>query len=250
MEYNPFSLKGKTILVTGASSGIGRAIAIECSKMGANVVITGRNAERLQETYQCLKQSGSHLMFVADLTQDSDIDNLVANVPSLDGVVNNAGITIHRPMSFIKEEELQQVFGTNTFSPVLLMKMLLKKKKINKGASVVFTSSVSAFKSDLGNAIYGASKAALQSYMRYFAKEQAPKGIRANTIHPGMVWTPLITEGDRSQEALEADMQRYPLGRYGKPEEIAYAAIYLLSDASAWITGHSLIIDGGISTLI
>lgn len=247
--YNPFSLKGKTILVTGASSGIGRATAIECSKLGAIVIITGRNSERLQQTYDSLYGFG-HLQIIADLNNLEDLTSLVNQVPILDGVVNNAGIAKTQPISFIKEEDLQKIFATNTFTPILLVKQLLRKKKINKNASLVFTSSVSAIKSDLGNSVYGASKAALQSYVRYCARELAPKSIRANSIHPGMVTTPLITGGAHSDDDLQTDAQKYPLGRYGRPEEIAWSIIYLLSDASAWITGHSLIIDGGISTLI
>lgn len=247
--YNPFSLKGKTILVTGASSGIGRATAIECSKLGAIVIITGRNSERLQQTYDSLYGLG-HLQIIADLNNLEDLTSLVNQVPILDGVVNNAGIAKTQPISFIKEEDLQKIFATNTFTPILLVKQLLRKKKINKNASLVFTSSVSAIKSDLGNSVYGASKAALQSYVRYCARELAPKSIRANSIHPGMVTTPLITGGAHSDDDLQTDAQKYPLGRYGRPEEIAWSVIYLLSDASAWITGHSLIIDGGISTLI
>ena len=247
--YNPFSLKGKTILVTGASSGIGRATAIECSKLGAIVIITGRNSERLQQTYDSLYGLG-HLQIIADLNNLEDLTSLVNQVPILDGVVNNAGIAKTQPISFIKEEDLQKIFSTNTFTPILLVKQLLRKKKINKNASLVFTSSVSAIKSDLGNSVYGASKAALQSYVRYCARELAPKSIRANSIHPGMVTTPLITGGAHSDDDLQTDAQKYPLGRYGSPEEIAWSIIYLLSDASAWITGHSLIIDGGISTLI
>ncbi|MBQ4507699.1 MAG: SDR family oxidoreductase [Paludibacteraceae bacterium] len=247
--YNPFSLKGKTILVTGASSGIGRATAIECSKLGAIVIITGRNSERLQQTYDSLYGLG-HLQIIADLNNLEDLTSLVNQVPILDGVVNNAGIAKTQPISFIKEEDLQKIFATNTFTPILLVKQLLRKKKINKNASLVFTSSVSAIKSDLGNSVYGASKAALQSYVRYCARELAPKSIRANSIHPGMVNTPLITGGAHSDDDLQTDAQKYPLGRYGRPEEIAWSIIYLLSDASAWITGHSLIIDGGISTLI
>ncbi len=247
--YNPFSLKGKTILVTGASSGIGRATAIECSKLGAIVIITGRNSERLQQTYDSLYGLG-HLQIIADLNNLEDLTSLVNQVPILDGVVNNAGIAKTQPISFIKEEDLQKIFATNTFTPILLVKQLLRKKKINKNASLVFTSSVSAIKSDLGNSVYGASKAALQSYVRYCARELASKSIRANSIHPGMVTTPLITGGAHSDDDLQTDAQKYPLGRYGRPEEIAWSVIYLLSDASAWITGHSLIIDGGISTLI
>ena len=203
----------------------------------------------MQQTYDSLYGLG-HLQIIADLNNLEDLTSLVNQVPILDGVVNNAGIAKTQPISFIKEEDLQKIFATNTFTPILLVKQLLRKKKINKNASLVFTSSVSAIKSDLGNSVYGASKAALQSYVRYCARELAPKSIRANSIHPGMVTTPLITGGAHSDDDLQTDAQKYPLGRYGSPEEIAWSIIYLLSDASAWITGHSLIIDGGISTLI
>lgn len=244
--YNPFSLVGKTILITGASSGIGRATAIECSKLGAACVITGRNEERLNETLSQMVGEG-HISIVADISTQEGIDLLVDKTPSLDGLVNNAGIGKKKPIKFYKQEDLDSVFQTNTFAPMLVVKGALKKKKINDGGSIVFTSSVAAFNSNLGNGIYGASKAAIMSYMHYCAKELASKKIRVNSIHPGMVDTPLIHGGSLSEYDLQKDMEQYPLGRYGKPEEIAKMIIYLLSDASAWVTGTSMIIDGGMS---
>lgn len=244
--YNPFSLVGKTILITGASSGIGRATAIECSKLGATCVITGRNEERLNETLSQMVGE-RHTLIVADITTQEGIDLLVEKTPSLDGLVNNAGITKEKPIKFYKQEDLDSIFQTNAFAPMLIVKSLLKKKKINEGGSIVFVSSVAAFFSTLGNGIYGSSKAALMAYMHYAARELGVKNIRANSIHPGMVETPLIRGGAISEADLEKDMARYPLGRYGKPEEIAHAIIYLLSDGAAWVTGTSLTIDGGIS---
>ena len=244
MSYNPFSLEGKTILITGASSGIGRATAIECSKLGAHVVITGRNSERLQQTFDQLEGDG-HMQLIAELTDAVQLEEMVQQLPMLDGVVNNAGIGATRPISFIKEDDLQRIFTTNTFAPMLLIKQLIRRKKLNNSASLVFTSSVAAINSTIGNAVYGSSKAALQAYTRYVARELSSKGIRANYFHPAMVETPLMQKGTFSDEELKKDMAHYPLGRYGKPEEIAWAIIYLLSDASAWITGHSLVIDGG-----
>ena len=244
--YNPYSLVGKTILITGASSGIGRATAIECSKLGATCVLTGRNKERLQETMSQLVGDG-HQYIIADLSTQEGIDILAEQAPILDGVVNNAGTGRKKPMAFIKGEDLNYVFQTNTFAPILIIKALLKKKKIARGASLVFTSSIAAFSSDLGNSIYGASKSALMAYMHYCARELAEKQIRANTVHPGMVETKLIHGGAVSEEELQADMQRYPLKRYGQPEEVAHMMIYLLSDASAWVTGQSFVIDGGIT---
>lgn len=244
--YNPFSLVGKTILITGASSGIGRTTAIECSKLGATCVITGRNEERLQETMNQLVGDG-HQYIIADISSQEGIDELVAQTPCLDGLINNAGISKSRPISFYKQAELESIFQTNAFAPMLIVKTILKKKKLNRGASIVFTSSTAAFMSSFGNGIYGASKAALMSYMHYCARELADKEIRANAVHPAMIDTPLIHDASFSEEDMHKDMQRYPLKRYGKPEEVAHMMIYLLSDASAWVTGQSYIIDGGIS---
>lgn len=246
MSYNPFSLEGKTVLVTGASSGIGQATAIECSKMGAKVVITGRNVERLQETFSQLEGEG-HLQIAADISKEEDIDRLVAECPALDGLVNNAGRGLSKPVNFIKSEDLQEVFQTNLFGVVLLTKMLLKKKKISKGASIVFTSSISSYMTAPGLSIYASSKAAVSAYMRTCAIELGVKGIRCNAILPGMVETKLINSGTYTDEDKLADLSYYPLGRYGRPEDIARAMIYLLSDASAWVTGAEFIIDGGRS---
>jgi len=245
---NPFSLQGKRILITGASSGIGQQTAIECSKLGAKCVITGRNEGRLNETLALL-DGCEHIAIVADLNSQDEIDKLVQESPELDGLVNNAGISINKPVAFYKQDDLNNVFQTNTFAPMMLTKALLKKKKLMKGCSIVFTSSVAAFQSDISNGIYGASKSALMAYMHYVARELAPKGIRANAVHPGMIETKLIHGGAISEDELQSDMQKYPLGRYGRPEEIAYAIAFLLSDASAWTTGTSMIIDGGLSLI-
>lgn len=245
-NYNPYSLEGKTILITGASSGIGRATAIECSKLGAKCVITGRNQERLQETFNQLEGEG-HLQIIADLSTQEGIDSLAENTPILNGLVNNAGINIMKPIAFARQEDLECIYRTNTFAPILLIKALLKKKKISTSASLVFTASVAAFSSTLGNSIYGSSKAALEAYMHYCARELSVRLIRANAVLPAMVETNLIKDSAVSEDQHLADMQRYPLKRYGHPEDIAYGIIYLLSDASSWVTGHSLIIDGGIT---
>jgi len=246
MSYNPYSLNGKTILITGASSGIGRATAVECSKLGARVVITGRNAERLQETYDMLG-GGGHLQIVADLVNEEDIEKLAEETPCVDGLVNNAGITKEAPIAYYKKSNLESIFRTNVYAPMLLTKSLIRKKKLNINASIVFVSSIASYFSTLGNGMYGASKAAIARYMHYCARELATKGIRSNSIHPGMVETPLIHGGSISEEQLKQDMSRYINDRYGRPEEIAWAIIYLLSDAAAWITGTELKIDGGVS---
>lgn len=244
--YNPFSLQGKTILVTGASSGIGAATAIECSKMGASVVVTGRNEERLKQTFDGLDTSFGvkHLMITADLSDETSIANLVNNIESLDGLVNNAGVNRVKPVTFIKQEDLEYVFQSNAWAAVNLTRMLCKKKKLKKNSSIVFTSSVSAFFNAPGRALYASSKAALTTFMRSFAVELADKGIRANAVHPGMVETKFITE-NLTEEELQNNLKEYPLNRFGKPADVAWAIVYLLSDASSWVTGTSMIVDGG-----
>lgn len=244
MSYNPFSLEGKTVLVTGASSGIGQATAIECAKMGAKVVITGRNVERLQETFDQLEGEG-HIQIAADLNSEDEIAKLVEQCPVLNGLVNNAGRGKSKPVNFIGLQDLQDVYQTNLFGVALLTKMLLKKKKIAKEGSIVFTSSISAYMTAAGLSIYASSKAAVAAYMRTCAIELGPKGIRANAILPGMVETKLINSGTYTDEDKQNDLALYPLGRYGRPEDIARAMVFLLSDASAWMTGVELIIDGG-----
>ena len=251
MLHNPFSLEGKTILVTGASSGIGRATAILCAKMGANVVITGRNTERLQATLDQLEPIGQHMQIAADLTNAEDLDNLVANVPVLDGLINNAGISFTKPIGFLKKEDIQRVYESNLYAPMILTNNLLKKKKLAKGASVVFMSSAAAFGCSNGNSTYGTAKAALSDFMHYCNKEITPtKFIRFNAIHPGMVRTELVANLSFTEEELQKDMARYPLGRYGEPEDIANAVVYFLSDASSWVSGVSLVLDGGLMNRI
>ncbi len=245
MSYNPFTLEGKTILITGASSGIGRATAIECSKLGARCVITGRNTERLQETFEMM-ESSDHIQIVSDLTNAESMEQLVAELPDLDGLVNNAGIGYNKPMAFIKQADLDAMFDTNTFAPVMLTKLITKKKKLNKGASIVFTSSIVAMRETMGNAVYSMTKSAIASFAKTCALELGEKGIRVNSVHPGMVETKLIHDGAVSEDDLQNDMQNnYPLKRYGRPDEIAWAIIYLLSDATAWVTGSQIVIDGG-----
>lgn len=244
--YNPFSLEGKRILVTGASSGIGKAIAIECAKMGANVVLNGRNEARLQETLRTIEDFKSeHIVIPADLKDREQMQAMVEQMPELDGVVLNAGIGHTKMIAFLTEKDMDEVFPIDVYAPILLLKSLIKKKRIKRGASVVFMSSAATQRADVGNALYGAAKAAIASFSKTCAIELADKKIRVNSIHPGMVETPLKDNMPFSQEDFEADKQRYLLKRYGQPEEVAYGAIYLLSDASAWVTASQLIIDGG-----
>lgn len=247
MEYNnPFSLQGKTILVTGASSGIGQATAIACAQMGADVVITGRDAERLQATADLMGEAKGQI--VADLIVQEDVEKLVAALPPLDGAVLCAGNSTTLPLQFGTREKFDDMFDVNFFAPVELLRLMYKKKVLQKGASVVLIASIGGTHSFMpGNGVYGASKAALNSVMKYAAREYASRKVRVNSICPGMVDTPLIHRGTITEEQLAEDAKRYPLGRYGRPDDIAHGAIYLLSDAASWLTGHDLVIDGGFS---
>jgi NAD(P)-dependent dehydrogenase (short-subunit alcohol dehydrogenase family) len=246
---NPFSLEGKTILITGASSGIGRFSAIECSKMGATVIITARNEERLIETLSQM-QGSNHSVITADLTQQNDLLSLIDKIPTLDGLVNCAGMIKTLPVQFIDAGSLEEIMSINFSAPVLLSVQIVKNKKIKKNSSIVFISSISGVVcAGGGNSMYSASKGAINGFMKNMALDLAPKGIRVNSVNPGMVETNIYNAGTITSEQLEDDRKRYPLKRYGKPEEIAYAVIYLLSDASNWVTGSSLVIDGGFTLL-
>lgn len=245
---NPFSLEGKTILITGSTSGIGRVTAVECSKMGAKVIVSGRSEERAQETLTMLEGEG-HRVIIADFTSDEGIEKLVSEVPALDGCVNNAGFNIVQLVTFIKRENLDEIFKVNTRAPIYLVHRLLKSKKINKGASIVFTSSISARGiSSPGNSLYSATKAAISAFARNAAVDLAAKGIRLNSVAPGMIETPLKSNKSQiTEEQWQAELKNYPLGRYGQPEDVANAIIFLLSNASSWITGSEIVVDGGRS---
>ena len=249
MSYNPYSLEGKTILVTGASSGIGKATAIECSKLGARVVITGRDEARLQQTLSSLEGEG-HVVITADLGEDDGIRFLVERVPVLNGIVHAAGISDTVLFQFLKKERLENIFNINFFAPVVLSQLLLKKKLLQKGGSIVFLSSIDGpVTAHIGNSMYSATKGALSAMMRNMSIELASKGIRVNAVLPGMTETPLIHNDDITQEQLNKDMELYPLKRYADPREIAWAIIYLLSDASTFTIGASLVVDGGFTIL-
>ena len=247
-NYNPFSLSGKTILVTGASSGIGRAIAVECSRMGATVILTARDAERLEKTLSMLEGTG-HAVVAADLTEENDRKHLIESLPVLDGVVQNAGVFNTVLTKNIQQKDLDYVLPPNLYAPILLQKELVKHKLLAKGSSVVFMSSIASLRPFIGNAIYTISKAGITGYAKVLALELAPKNIRVNCICPGIVRTDLTENSVFSTEEYKAEEMKYPLKRYGKPEEIAYMAVYLLSDASAWVTGTTMEVSGGINLI-
>ena len=240
-----FSLTDKTILITGASSGIGKAVALQCAAAGANCIITARNKARLIDTLNSL-DGEKHQMFIADLSDNDHIEKLLCSVTKLDGIVCCAGIVETKVLKFTDENDLERLFQINAFSSIRLVRALIQNKKLEKEASIVFVSSISGVKCGyIGGSLYGATKGALEGFTKATALELAPRKIRVNTINPGMVESNLLNNSEISEEQLEADKMKYPMKRYGKPEEIGYAAVYLLSDATKWMTGSSLLIDGG-----
>lgn len=245
-SYNPFSLEGKTILITGAAGGIGRATAIECAKLGAGLILTDINGEGLKTTLEQLANQEQHRYVVANLTSDEEIDMLVGEIDKLDGFVSNAGVTKPALVKFINREDLDRIMSVNAMAPMFLTQRLLKKKKFAKGSSIVFTVSIGGiYTTAIANAMYGSSKGALQVFMKNVALESAANGIRCNSVNPGMINTGLLKPGTYSEEDRRRDMQTYPMKRYGEPREVALGIVYLLSDAASFVTGHSLIIDGG-----
>lgn len=248
-KYNPYTLVGKTIMVTGAGSGIGRATAIECSRMEARLILVDINEVGLKETMQMLENRElDHLSYTVNLCDEEAIDTMIKSIPVIQGCSNNAGITKLTPIQYITSEEMARIHQVNLIAPMLLTKYLLKRKKLARPSSIVFTASAGGvFVASPGNAVYATSKCGIDAYMRTAALELASKGIRCNSVNPGMVETPLINRGQITAEQHEKDKENYPLGRYGRPEDVAFATIYLLSDASSWMTGTALKIDGGLT---
>ncbi len=245
---NPFSLEGKTILVTGASSGIGRGIAIACAKMSGTVILNGRNEERLQETLSML-EGKSHQILVGDLSKQEDLQRMADTLPELQGWVNSAGIPKVCPIKHFDRKDVEEIFNINITSTMLLLSMLVKKKKLKRGASVVLISAVTgAFVGSKGDTSYCATKGAVNGFMKGAALELAPQGIRINSINPGLVPTNILNLANDiagEEHHTEIMLERYPMKRLGTPEDIGNGAVYLLSDASSWVTGTNLVIDGG-----
>lgn len=241
---NPFTLEGKTILVTGASSGIGRGICVDCAKMGATVHLMARNEERLTETRSQM-EGNDHAIHLTDLCNTNDINTLVDELPVLDGIVLCAGIIKTMPVKNITEEAMIEIFNANIMGDIKLVSRLLKKKKLSRGASVVFISSVSTFNVKVGNSLYSATKGAVNSFAKAMALEVSKQQMRVNCIQPGFVPSNILSSGVIEEDAfLKFYAERHPLG-FGTPTDIANACIYLLSDASRWVTGSIFTIDGG-----
>lgn len=241
----PYSLKGRRILVTGASSGIGRACAICATTLGAEVILTGRRLPALEETLaQC---SGKELVIAGDLTSQEFVRELVERAGKIDGLVHAAGVGPMCPVGMLTAEHIESVMRTNYYSFLELMKHFSKNKYRNANLSVVVVSSVSAESGWGGGTAYCGSKGALSASVRALAMELAPKGIRVNAVCPSNVKTPLYELGalDMNNEVSLRDLLRkQPLG-LGEPEQIAWPVCFLLSDCASFITGVNLPVDGG-----
>jgi NAD(P)-dependent dehydrogenase (short-subunit alcohol dehydrogenase family) len=243
-----FSLKDLKILVTGASSGIGRSVAINTALQGAQLTVSGRNKERLVETLHSLNgNNGKHLAVCCDLSSKDDLDKLVKSIDPLDGIVLNAGTVKLAPIAFINDDAIDELFEVNIQSSIRLIQRLIRHKKLKKGASIVFVSSIATQKATIGNAVYTATKGAVNSFVKSLALELAKKQIRANAILPGFVPTAILEGAQMTEDEIQKHLKNYPLGRYGNPDDIAYLAIYLLSKQSNWMTGSLINLDGGFS---
>lgn len=238
-----FKLEDKTILVTGASSGIGRQVAISCAAAGACIVISGRNEERLDGVLKELKGT-NHRAIIADLTDDLGIEKLGSSVGKIDGVVHCAGIAQLAPMRMASRAHIEGQLNANVIAPMLLTKQLLARNCLLEHGSILFISSISAHIGVHGVTAYSASKAALEGMARSLSMEVARKKIRVNCLAPGVVETPMFAAAQSTTGGLEDTLAKYPLG-IGKPEDVANAAIFFLSHASRWITGTTLVLDGG-----
>jgi NAD(P)-dependent dehydrogenase (short-subunit alcohol dehydrogenase family) len=227
-------LTNKKILITGASSGIGRQIAIDCAINNASIFICARRKSELNNVLSLFNSSNENFAFQVDLTKEMDLDQMISNLPILDGIVLNAGLISYRPISLINYKSIKDVFSINFDANVILIQKLLKLKKINNNASIVFISSISSHFGINGTALYAASKAALNSFSKVLASELSDKGIRSNTISPGLIGEDNLCN------------QSYPLG-LGKVADVSNQAIYLLSNNSRWITGSDFLLDGGYS---
>ena len=245
-----FSLKGKIFLVTGASSGIGYETCKTISSLGGRVIAVGRNEKNLISLMNELGEDG-HQFIQADLSKLDDIKLIIDKTPNIDGIVHSAGVVTLSPLKFINEEKMDALYNINYKSIVLLMQSITKSKKINKGSSIVFVSSIAGLFGMKGNGMYAGTKGALISVTKVFANELAAQKIRVNCVAPGMVKTKITEEtiNQLSAEVIEQDEAKYPLG-YGEPEDVAYPICFLLSPASKWITGQTIVLDGGRTSII
>lgn len=247
--FNPFSLSGKRILVTGASSGLGYAIAISCARMGAELIVTGRDPQRLDKTLAELREISTcgHASVIADLTIPAQRALLLEQIDSeIHGVVHCAGISKLCPTRMMHEAHLRELHAINIEAPMLLTQGLLKRNLISVGGSILFIASIAAYIGVPGVGVYSGTKAAIIAMARCLASEVAKRKIRVNCLAPSLVETPLFEKAAEIIGSMEKQQSNHPLG-FGKPDDIANASIFMLSDASRWVTGATLIMDGGLT---
>lgn len=248
----PFSLAGKHIVVSGASSGIGQQCAISCAAMGARISLLGRNIDRLKETLSAMEGEG-HNVFVVELTVEEDIkvtvEDIVARSGQINGLLNVAGISSTLLLRSVSEKKMDELFKSNVYSAYTLTREVCKKRNFSpEGGSIVFFSSIMGSYGDVGKSLYAMTKGALQAASKSLACELASKRIRVNTVSPGLIITPInenlphIADPQKRKKLEELHL----LG-LGNTEDVANACIYLLSDASRWVTGINLFVDGGYS---
>jgi len=244
LSGDPFRLDDKIILVTGASSGIGRATALLCAELGATVWLTGRDPERLEETRSALSGCG-HRVLVGDLKDPEFRQSLVDQLDSLDGFVFSAGVAELTPMRMVSEKHIESIFSINYSAPILLTQRLLLRKKLNVGASLVYVTARAEHIAPLATGVYSAAKAALTASVRTLALEHAKQGIRANCVSPGYVETPMLGKL-QSVSSIQSKVDLAPLGILSA-DDIAQSISYLLLPASRWITRTTLVVDAGLS---
>ncbi len=253
MITSPFSLQTKNIVITGASSGIGRSVAIECSRAGATVFLLARNQERLEETFSQLSP-GNHRMAVSDLKDVANLESTVAALlpggSQVFGMVHAAGAIFTAPFSMTRPKHFESLYAVNVIAGFELARILSQKKYVDlqTGGSYVFISSISALHGQQGAVAYASSKGALLAGVRSMALELTVKKIRVNAVSPGIVKTPMADTlfDSLPGEAAEQLLKQHPLG-FGDPQDVAFSCIYLMSEAGRWITGQNLVTDGGYS---
>ena len=245
-----FSLSNKTILITGASSGIGRSCAVQCSKMGASLLLMGRNVDELNRTVSELQPGTKVEMIVADFSKMVDLELVIAEkiltIGKIAGFIHCAGVEKTLPLKKQSSEVFQSIFDINVFAGFELAKIISLKKYKAEKASFVFIASVAGIVGESGKTIYSASKGAVISGARSMSMELARSDIRVNSISPAMVKTPILEKmfDEIGEEATQNIIKKHPLG-IGEPEDVANACVFLLSDAAKWITGTNLVVDGG-----
>jgi NAD(P)-dependent dehydrogenase (short-subunit alcohol dehydrogenase family) len=246
-----FSLEGRNIIVTGASSGIGRECAVTCSRQGARLILLGRNIDRLNETKNLIGKNNKFLTYTADLTDylliEGIMKEIVGEIGKIDGLVNCAGVTTTLPFNLAKPEKIEEIFKTNVQAAMNITRIATKQSNFSiNGGSIIFISSVMGEAGEIGKSIYSLTKGALIALSKSLALEMAPRRIRINCISPGVVESPMSKRSvySRDEESYNKIIALHPLG-IGQPEEVANACVYLLSDASKWVTGTNMIVDGG-----